>query len=173
MSLKGKIIYFVLPVFFYVLARMIHQVFYAFIFVYFFYCLKCFSLKTTMTIVLFFIVTMIVFRIPQVHPIDHIEGKVVGVDTNYIVIQDGYDKAKVYGSFENVNIGDKIAVTGTEQEISLPANDHAFHYQHYLYSLNIFHTLKLNQIIYHQKNDGFYLFLQKRVNQNKNISSGK
>ena len=171
MSLKGKIIYFVVPVFFYVLAKMIHHVFYAFIFVYFLYCFRCFSLQKMITIVLFFVITTIIFRVPQVHPIDHIEGKVVAVDTDYIVIQDGYEKAKVYGTFKNVNIGDKIAVTGKEQEISLPANDHAFHYQHYLYSLNIFHTLKLTQITYHQKNDGFYLFLQRRVNQNKDISS--
>ena len=170
MSLKGKIIYFVIPFFCYVLAKMIHPVFFVLIIIYFLYCFKCLSIKEIIWIALFFIISLLIFRIPEIKPIQSIEGKVVGVGNDYIIVQDGYEKAKVYGKFNNVNIDDQIALTGNELEPSLPANDHAFHYQHYLYSLNVFHTLKLTQMIDHQKNHGPFFILQKRVQQNKEIS---
>lgn len=170
MPLKGKIVYFVIPVLLFVIGKMIHPIFYFFVIIYFFYCIKFFYMRWLVSIMIVFTISVFLFKLPQINHISDAHGTVVAIDEESIVIKNGYEKIKVYGKFENVSIYDKISLTGEEQEISLPANDHAFHYQHYLYSLNIFHVLNLNHIVYHQKTKHIYHFLEKKVNQDSSLS---
>lgn len=171
MSLKGKMIYFCLPVFFYVLGQMIHPVFYLFIGLLLFYYFKVISFRWLLWIVFIVAFMMFIFSIPQPLKTDYIKGKIVAIDENSIVIKDGYHKVKVYGEFENVHIYDEIELYGQYQENTMPDNDHAFCYRNYLYSLNIFDTLRLTRIISYKENHHIYQYLEQRVNQDKDLKS--
>ena len=171
MSLKGKMFYFCLPMFFYILGQMLHPVFYLFILALLIYYFKVMSLKWFILVTIITFLMVMLFRIPQPLKTDYMKGEIVAVDENSIVVKDGYYKVKVYGEFTGCHIYDEIALFGQCQDISTPDNDNAFCYKNYLYSLNIFDTLKLTSIQSHQEKRHIYHYLEQRVNQDENLKS--
>lgn len=171
MSLKGKMFYLSLPVFFYVLGRMIHPVFYFFICFLLFYDFKVMSLKWFIIVIGFFFFSVMIFRIPQPLKTNYFKGEIVAIDDSSIVVKNGYYKVKVYGEFENFHIYDEIELYGEYQEISLPNNDNAFCYRNYLYSLNIFDSLKLTSIQSYKENDHIYRLLEEKVGKVDKLKS--
>lgn len=171
MSLKGKVTYFCLPLFFYVLGRMLHPAFYLFIVFLLIYDLKVLPFNWFVSIMIIIFLMMMLFRIPQPLKTNDIKGKIVSIDENSIVVKDGYHKVKVYGKFKDCQIYDEITLSGQYLDVSMPDNDHAFCYKKYLYSLNIFDTVKLVSVQSHQHKKHLYHYLEQRVNQNESLKS--
>lgn len=171
MSVKGKMLEVMLPLFIYVLARMLHPVFYvimAGLLIYNYRRLSRQLFIVSMMITAFFVVF---FFIPEGLHAEYVKGKIVALDQESIVVKSGYHKVKVYGDFQQYAIYDDIALYGEIHKMNMPENDHAFDYQRYLYSLNIFDCLDLKEVADHRSSHHLYHFLEQRVNQSEQLKS--
>ena len=171
MSVKGKMLEVMLPLFIYVLARMLHPVFYvimAGLLIYNYRRLSRQLFIVSMMITAFFVVF---FFIPEGLHAEYVKGKIVALDQESIVVKSGYHKVKVYGDFQQYAIYDEIALYGEIHKMNMPENDHAFDYQRYLYSLNIFDCLDLKEVADHRSSHHLYHFLEQRVNQSEQLKS--
>ena len=78
---------------------------------------------------------------------------------------------KVYGEFKEIKMYDEITLIGKPYVINETGNDYAFNYQNYLYSLNIFDILKLEQVISLKHVTHPYHYLEKKVKTKTKVSS--
>lgn len=104
MSVKGKMLEVMLPLFIYVLARMLHPVFYvimAGLLIYNYRRLSRQLFIVSMMITAFFVVF---FFIPEGLHAEYVKGKIVALDQESIVVKNGYHKVKVYGDFQQYAI---------------------------------------------------------------------
>lgn len=171
MFIKGKGFYLALPLLVVVLAKMLHPILYVFLIFYFiFMYLKHFKILLSVSLLLSFLLFLF-FYLPQPLNQNEISGKVVSKDDQSIVVKRGYHKVKVYGEFKNISLFDDISLIGKPYNFHQIQNDYAFHYQCYLYSLNIFDTLQLEKIKSNQHQDHLYHYLEKRIKTSSKVKS--
>lgn len=171
MFIKGKGFYLALPLLVVVLAKMLHPILYVFLIFYFiFLYLKHFKILLSVSLLLSFLLFLF-FYLPQPLNQNEISGKVVSKDDQSIVVKRGYHKVKVYGEFKNISLFDDISLIGKPYNFHQIQNDYAFHYQCYLYSLNIFDTLQLEKIKSNQHQDHLYHYLEKRIKTSSKVKS--
>ncbi len=171
MSLKGNMLLLGLPLFFYILARMLHPVFYLPMVAMMVICWRWLPRKGYALYLGILIVMMMFFSVPGPVKSEYVKGKIVAQDEDSIVVKDGYHKFKVYGDFSTCQMYDEIELYGQYQSMTTPDNHNAFNYQHYLYSLNIFDSLELKEIVSCQSHQRLYHLLEQRVNQNDELKS--
>lgn len=171
MSLKGNMLLLGLPLFFYILARMLHPVFYLPMVAMMVICWRWLPRKGYALYLGILIVMMMFFSVPGPVKSEYVKGKIVAQDEDSIVVKDGYHKFKVYGDFSKCQMYDEIELYGQYQSMTTPDNHNAFNYQHYLYSLNIFDSLELKEIVSCQSHQRLYHLLEQRVNQNDELKS--
>lgn len=171
MFVKGKVLYLMLPLFIYVLARMFHPVFYLIMLYLLFYNYQLFNQRLFIISLMITAVFVCFFSVPDALRSEYVEGKIVAVDEESIVVKSGYHKVKVYGDVSPYHIYDDIALYGEFHEINIPDNDHAFNYRNYLFSLNIFDCLDLREVVDHQSHRHMYHWLEQRVNQSEKLKS--
>lgn len=171
MSVKGNMLILGLPLFFYILARMIHPVFYLPVVLLIVFSYRYLSRKKYAVYLVILIMMMVLFSVPGPVKSEHVKGKIVAQDEDSIVVKDGYHKFKVYGDFQHCRIYDEIELEGQYRTITTPDNHNAFNYQNYLYSLNIFDCLDLKAVISCQSHQHLYHLLEQRVNQNSELKS--
>lgn len=171
MFIKGKIAYMMPPLFFYVLARMLHPVFYLVMIGLCYYNYHVLSKLLWGASIVLTAVFIFFFTIPQSLNENYIQGTIVAIDEESIVIRDGYHKVKVYGDFSGYQIYDDIALYGQKHQLILPDNENEFNYQTYLYSLNIFDCLDVKEVVFHQSQQHPYHWLEQRVNQSEQLKS--
>lgn len=171
MSLKGKMFYICFPLFLIVLTKMIHSVFIVFLGIYFCFLFKRFSKGFGLGILLITIIAFLCFLLPQPLNKTEISGKVVGLDEKSVILKTGYHKVKVYGEFKDISMYDTVSLVGKEYTLNESGNDYGFNYQNYLYSLNIFDTLKLEKIISLKHTTHPYHSLEKKIKIKSKVSS--
>lgn len=169
--MKGKLFYFGLSLLLMILAQMISYVFYLCLIIYWGILLKMTGWKMTGFVIIITFLSYCLFRIPQPLDKEVIEGQIVQINENSVTVQNGYYKVKVYTDVDNYQMYDEVKMKIRLFETSPPTNDHAFHYQHYLYSLGIFNTASCQQVLFHKHVTHPYHLLEKRVNQSSQVKS--
>ena len=171
MSLKGRVFYVCFPLILVVLTQMIHNIFMIFLGIYFCFLFKRFSKGFGLSVILITIIAFLCLLLPQPLNKTEIKGKIVGLDEKSIVVKMGYHKVKVYGEFKEIKMYDEITLIGKPYVINETGNDYAFNYQNYLYSLNIFDILKLEQVTSLKHVTHPYHYLEKKVKTKTKVSS--
>ena len=170
MSLKGRVFYVCFPLILVVLTQMIHNIFMIFLGIYFYFLFKRFSKGFGLSVILITIIAFLCLLLPQPLNKTEIKGKIVGLDEKSIVVKMGYHKVKVYGEFKEIKMYDEITLIGKPYVINETGNDYAFNYQNYLYSLNIFDILKLEQVTSLKHVTHPYHYLEKKVKTKTKVS---
>lgn len=167
--MKNYCFFFALSVLSIIVGMMVHPVFYLAFPGIFYFGYQYFG-KRYLYSLLLLLIFVLTLRYPRPYTDRIVEGKIIKVDQQRIVVQTKETKVAIGGKFPEVERGGIIRCQ-VKWDDAKKGNVNAFNYSLYLKSLGITNHGRCMKIEAYQARDNLYLKLKKRIESNKAIKS--
>ena len=171
MFIKHHLFFYCLSILLTIISLTYHPIFYLFLIGYYFFCYYRLNRRSVIIMILFTIGFVFTMQYPLVNTDTIVEGEIVQVEQDRMVLKTSNSKIKVYGEFKDFNENDFVKLEIEYFDIPEVRNDNAFNYQRYLYSVGITSQASCSTVIEHVSKPSLYTALKQRVTSNDQVGS--
>lgn len=171
MPLIHQEIYCLISILLFIFGKHIDAIFFLTYIPYFYFLSSRIGKKCLLAIILFTICFTLTMHYPIATTEVVLQGEIIDVEEDQIVIQSNESKIVVFGEFGDVYQKDRIEIEVEYQEIDPPSNDSAFNYEQYLQGNGIMQYAYLVRIIDYQEVDSVFRMLRDKFQSELLIDS--
>ena len=168
MLIRYHVIYYATALLCFVIADIVHPLFYLF------FILYCYFLYRRLSIIHFMIAILLCLVLwiqpHEIQPLSSsLQGAVVKTAENNCYLKTDAGTVKLYHDLSNIEYGDLLEVEIEPLELYENINDNAFCEKDYLYGQKIFHKAYVKKLISQQKQPTFYRWLEQRFSSQQDV----